>query len=133
MGILCAVDVPAQLPAEPPIVALFADPAGAQTSLAADLAVFLRTLDENLPVLILALGSSHACESRFSLRAASFGEEALARVWALGSPGRAIRLGQFGENAAHVFKLLRARSPAAPLGMPEITADEVEEYPLSRA
>ena len=78
MGILCAVDVPAQLPAEPPIVALFADPAGAQTSLAADLAVLevarrleVEDLDQRLEqrgVNPLTLAGHLAVEQRHQTR-----------------------------------------------------------------
>jgi len=67
-----------------------------KTTVAANLAIYLRALDEDLPVLVVALDDQSAIERMFRLRPSAPGEGNLKHGWAERSLDRVIQLGQYG-------------------------------------
>ena len=67
-----------------------------KTTVATNLAIYLRALYEDLPILVVALDDQSAIERMFRLRSGARGEENLKHGWAERSLDRVIQLGQYG-------------------------------------
>jgi cellulose biosynthesis protein BcsQ len=69
-----------------------------KTTLAANLAVYLRALDEDLPILVLGLDDQGSLDRMFAWGAPAPGEANLKHAWAERSLDRAIRMGEYGVH-----------------------------------
>ena len=69
-----------------------------KTTLAANLAVYLRALREDLPVLLFGLDDQHTLDRMFSLRPPQPGDGNLKHGWAERSFDRVIQLGEYGVH-----------------------------------
>jgi cellulose biosynthesis protein BcsQ len=67
-----------------------------KTTVATNLAIYLRALYEDLPVLVVALDDQSAIERMFRLQPTAQGEGNLKHGWAERSLDRVIQLGQYG-------------------------------------
>jgi len=67
-----------------------------KTTVATNLAIYLRALYEDLPMLVVALDDQSAIERMLRLRSAAQGEGNLKHGWAERSFDRVIQLGQYG-------------------------------------
>lgn len=86
-------------PSRAPVVALVSNKGGVgKTTVATNLAVYLRAYCEDLPILILGLDDQSTLDRMFGLEAAAAGEGNLKHVWAERSVDRLIRVGQYGVH-----------------------------------
>jgi cellulose biosynthesis protein BcsQ len=69
-----------------------------KTTLAANLAVYLRALDEDLPILVLGLDDQGSLDRMFAWGPPAPGEANLKHAWAERSLDRAIRMGEYGVH-----------------------------------
>jgi cellulose biosynthesis protein BcsQ len=69
-----------------------------KTTLATNLAIYLRALQEEQPVCVIGLDDQGVLDRMFSLRAAEVGDGNLKHGWAERSFDRVIRLGQYGVH-----------------------------------
>jgi cellulose biosynthesis protein BcsQ len=69
-----------------------------KTTLATNLAIYLRALQEEQPVCVIGLDDQGVLDRMFSLRAAEVGDGNLMHGWAERSFDRVIRLGQYGVH-----------------------------------
>jgi cellulose biosynthesis protein BcsQ len=84
-----------------------------KTTLAANLAIFVRALREDLPVLIVGLDDQLVLDRMFALRPLLPGEGNLKHGWAERSLARVIQLGQYGVHfvpSPPDLTLLKARA-----------------------
>ncbi len=69
-----------------------------KTTLAANLAVYLRALDEDLPILVLSLDDQGSLDRMFAWGPPAPGEANLKHAWAERNLDRAIRMGEYGVH-----------------------------------
>jgi cellulose biosynthesis protein BcsQ len=84
-----------------------------KTTVAANLAIFVRALREDLPVLLVGLDDQQVLDRMFALRAPLPGEGNLKHGWAERSLSRVIQLGQYGVHfvpSPPDLTLLKARA-----------------------
>jgi cellulose biosynthesis protein BcsQ len=84
-----------------------------KTTVAANLAIFVRALREDLPVLVVGLDDQQVLDRMFRLRAPLPGEGNLKHGWAERSLSRVIQLGQYGVHfvpSPPDLTLLKARA-----------------------
>jgi chromosome partitioning protein len=93
---------PAVESADPPrraVVAVSSNKGGVgKTTLAANLAVYARALDEELPILVVGLDDQSVLDRMFALGALEPGAPNLKHAWAERDLERAVRLGQYGVH-----------------------------------
>jgi cellulose biosynthesis protein BcsQ len=111
------MDLPPRDPSEPavaPVVAVSSNKGGVgKTTLATNLAVYVRALREDLPVLIVGLDDQRIIDRMFALRGPTPGEANLKHAWAERSLSRAIQLGEYGVHfvpSPPDVSLLKARA-----------------------
>jgi cellulose biosynthesis protein BcsQ len=112
--------VPAVLVAPPdasargPVLAVSSNKGGVgKTTIAANLAIFVRALREDLPVLLVGLDDQQTLDRMFALRGLAPGEGNLKHGWAERSFERVIQLGQYGVHyvpSPPDLTLLKARA-----------------------
>jgi cellulose biosynthesis protein BcsQ len=110
-----AVDsAPPKAPALGPVLAVSSNKGGVgKTTVAANLAVFVRALREDLPVLLVGLDDQLVLDRMFALRPLLPGEGNLKHGWAERSLSRVIQLGQYGVHfvpSPPDLTLLKARA-----------------------
>lgn len=82
-----------------PVLAVSCNKGGVgKTTLTANLAVYLRALREDVPVLVVGLDDQQTVDRMFSLRAPRPGDGNLKHGWAERSLSRVIQLGQYGVH-----------------------------------
>jgi len=82
-----------------PVLAVCSNKGGVgKTTVASNLAVFLRALREDLPVLVVSLDDQQTIDRMFRLRPPQPGEGHLKHGWAERSLTRVIQLGQYGVH-----------------------------------
>ncbi len=82
-----------------PIVAVSSNKGGVgKTTLATNLAVYIRALREDLPVLVVGLDDQHTVDRMFALRSPQPGEGNLKHGWAQRSLADVIQLGEYGVH-----------------------------------
>jgi cellulose biosynthesis protein BcsQ len=69
-----------------------------KTTLAANLAIYLRALCEDLPILLVGLDDQRVVDRMFALRPPQPGDANLKHAWARRSLADAIQLGQYGVH-----------------------------------
>jgi cellulose biosynthesis protein BcsQ len=69
-----------------------------KTTLATNLAIYLRALREELPIALVSLDDQRTVDRMFSLRGPRPGEPNLKHAWAERSLDRALQLGQYGVH-----------------------------------
>lgn len=69
-----------------------------KTTLATNLAIYIRALHEDLPVLVVGLDDQRTIDRMFALREPQPGDGNLKHAWAERSLSRAIQLGQYGVH-----------------------------------
>lgn len=69
-----------------------------KTTLATNLAIYIRALREDLPVLVVGLDDQRTIDRMFSLREPEPGDGNLKHAWAERSLARVIQLGQYGVH-----------------------------------
>jgi cellulose biosynthesis protein BcsQ len=112
--------VPAVVSAPPnpstraPVLAVSSNKGGVgKTTVAANLAIFVRALREDLPVLVVGLDDQQVLDRMFGLRPLLPGEGNLKHGWAERSLARVIQLGQYGVHfvpSPPDLTLLKARA-----------------------
>jgi cellulose biosynthesis protein BcsQ len=112
--------VPAVVSAPPnpstraPVLAVSSNKGGVgKTTVAANLAIFVRALREDLPVLVVGLDDQQVLDRMFGLRPLLPGEGNLKHGWAERSLARVIQLGQYGVHfvpSPPDLALLKARA-----------------------
>jgi cellulose biosynthesis protein BcsQ len=110
-----AVDsAPPNAPALGPVLAVSSNKGGVgKTTVAANLAIFVRALCEDLPVLLVGLDDQLVLDRMFALRPLLPGEGNLKHGWAERSLARVIQLGQYGVHfvpSPPDLTLLKARA-----------------------
>jgi chromosome partitioning protein len=82
-----------------PVFAISSNKGGVgKTTLATNLAIYVRALREDLPVLVVGLDDQHTIDRMFALREAQTGEGNLKHGWAERSFQSVIRLGEYGVH-----------------------------------
>jgi len=108
------VSAPPNEPARAPILAVSSNKGGVgKTTVAANLAIFVRALREDLPVLLVGLDDQQVIDRMFALRPMLPGEGNLKHGWAERSLARVIQLGQYGVHfvpSPPDLMLLKARA-----------------------
>jgi cellulose biosynthesis protein BcsQ len=118
MGTFPAVSAPPESPEgtreRTCVVAVSSNKGGVgKTTLATNLAVYVRALREDLPVLILGLDDQRTIDRMFALRAPAPGEPNLKHGWAERSLASVIQLGEYGVHfvpSPPDVSLLKARA-----------------------
>ncbi len=93
--------LPAVFPTPPPVrvIAVVSNKGGVgKTMVATNLAIYLRALCEDLPVLILGLDDQSVLDRMFALQPLGTDEPNLKHVWAERSLDRAVRVGEYGVH-----------------------------------
>jgi cellulose biosynthesis protein BcsQ len=98
-----------------------------KTTLATNLAIYLRALREELPVAVVSLDDQRTVDRMFALRPAQPGDGNLKHAWAERSFDRVLQLGEYGIHfvaSPPDVTLLKARAeePTTLLGIVERTA-----------
>lgn len=105
---------PPHTPARSVVLAVSSNKGGVgKTTVAANLAVFVRALREDLPVLLVSLDDQRVVDRMFELRPPLPGEGNLKHGWAERSLTRVIQLGQYGVHfvpSPPDLTLLKARA-----------------------
>jgi len=108
------VSAPPNAPARFPVLAVSSNKGGVgKTTVAANLAIFVRALREDLPVLLVGLDDQLVLDRMFALRPLQPGEGNLKHGWAERSLARVIQLGQYGVHfvpSPPDLTLLKARA-----------------------
>jgi cellulose biosynthesis protein BcsQ len=108
------VSAPPNAPARAPVLAVSSNKGGVgKTTVAANLAIFVRALREDLPVLLVGLDDQQVLDRMFALRPPLPGEGNLKHGWAERSLARVIQLGQYGVHfvpSPPDLTLLKARA-----------------------
>jgi len=108
------VSAPPNAPARAPVLAVSSNKGGVgKTTVAANLAIFVRALREDLPVLVVGLDDQQVLDRMFALRPLLPGEGNLKHGWAERSLARVIQLGQYGVHfvpSPPDLTLLKARA-----------------------
>jgi cellulose biosynthesis protein BcsQ len=108
------VSAPPIAPARAPVLAVSSNKGGVgKTTVAANLAIFVRALREDLPVLVVGLDDKQVLDRMFALRPLLPGEGNLKHGWAERSLARVIQLGQYGVHfvpSPPDLALLKARA-----------------------
>ena len=114
------VSAPPNAPAPPPVLAVSSNKGGVgKTTVAANLAIFVRALREDLPVLLVGLDDQQVIDRMFALRPLLPGEGNLKHGWAGRSLARVIQLGQYGVHfvpSPPDLTLLKARATPERVG-----------------
>jgi len=112
--VLAVLSAPPHAPARSLVLAVSSNKGGVgKTTLAANLAIFVRALREDLPVLIVGLDDQLVLDRMFALRPLLPGEGNLKHGWAERSLARVIQLGQYGVHfvpSPPDLTLLKARA-----------------------
>lgn len=99
MGTFSAVSSPPTPHARGSVLTISSNKGGVgKTTLAANLAVYLRALREDLPVLVVGLDDQKTLDRMFALRDPQPGDGNLKHGWAERCLTRAIQLGQYGVH-----------------------------------
>ena len=97
-----------------PVVAVSSNKGGVgKTTVAANLAVYVRALREDLPVLVVGLDDQRTLDRMFALAGKADGQPNLKHAWAERSLSRAIQLGEYGVHfvpSPPDVSLLKARA-----------------------
>lgn len=108
------VSAPPNASTRAPVLVVSSNKGGVgKTTVAANLAVFVRALHEDLPVLLVGLDDQQVLDRMFRLRALLPGEGNLKHGWAERSLARVIQLGQYGVHfvpSPPDLTLLKARA-----------------------
>ena len=108
------VSAPPAAPTRAPVLVVSSNKGGVgKTTVAANLAIFVRALHEELPVLLVGLDDQQVIDRMFALRALLPGEGNLKHGWAERSLARVIQLGQYGVHfvpSPPDLTLLKARA-----------------------
>jgi cellulose biosynthesis protein BcsQ len=108
------VSAPPNASAPAPVLVVSSNKGGVgKTTVAANLAIFVRALREDLPVLLVGLDDQQVLDRMFGLRALLPGEGNLKHGWAERSLARVIQLGQYGVHfvpSPPDLTLLKARA-----------------------
>ncbi len=108
------LSAPPHAPARSLVIAVSSNKGGVgKTTVAANLAIFVRALREDLPVLIVGLDDQLVLDRMFELRPLLPGEGNLKHGWAERSLARVIQLGQYGVHfvpSPPDLTLLKARA-----------------------
>ena len=90
---------PPALPERGHVVAISSNKGGVgKTTLAANLAIYVRALREDLPVLVVGLDDQRTLDRMFALREPQPGDANLKHAWAERCLSRAIQLGEYGVH-----------------------------------
>ncbi len=112
--VLAVLSAPPHAPARSLVIAVSSNKGGVgKTTVAANLAIFVRALREDLPVLIVGLDDQLVLDRMFELRPLLPGEGNLKHGWAERSLARVIQLGQYGVHfvpSPPDLTLLKARA-----------------------
>jgi cellulose biosynthesis protein BcsQ len=112
--VLAVLSAPPHAPARSLVLAVCSNKGGVgKTTVAANLAIFVRALREDLPVLIAGLDDQRVLDRMFELRPLQPGEGNLKHGWAERSLARVIQLGQYGVHfvpSPPDLTLLKARA-----------------------
>ena len=100
MGTFHAVNVPPGRPSRrAPVLAISSNKGGVgKTTLAANLAIYIKALREDLPVLLVGLDDQRTLDRMFALRAARPGDGNLKHGWAERSLAGVAQLGEYGVH-----------------------------------
>ena len=108
------VSAPPNASTRAPVIAVSSNKGGVgKTTVAANLAVFVRALREDLPVLLVGLDDQQVLDRMFALRSPQPGDGNLKHGWAERSLSRVIQLGQYGVHfvpSPPDLALLKARA-----------------------
>jgi cellulose biosynthesis protein BcsQ len=105
---------PPATPAPAPVIAVSSNKGGVgKTTLATNLAIYVRALREDLPVLVVGLDDQKTLDRMFAMHEIAPGEPNLKHGWAERSLTSAIQLGQYGVHfvpSPPDLTLLKARA-----------------------
>jgi cellulose biosynthesis protein BcsQ len=91
------MSTPSAEPPRAPVLAISSNKGGVgKTTVAANLAIYLRALREDLPVLLVGLDDQHTIDRMFALRPLRPGEGHLKHGWAERNFRRVVQLGEYG-------------------------------------